>query len=45
MEDPHELTNVADDPGYAAVFREMLDKLDTYMAEIGDIAEHPSEPV
>jgi hypothetical protein len=37
------LRNVADDPAYAGVFREMLDKLDTHMAEIGDIAEHPRE--
>nr|WP_284706965.1 sulfatase [Neorhizobium tomejilense] len=43
VEDPHELRNVADDPAYAGVFREMLDKLDTHMAEIGDIAEHPRE--
>ncbi|GGA62108.1 sulfatase family protein [Pelagibacterium lentulum] len=40
--DPHELKNVADDPRFFDVFAQMLAKLDTKMAEIGDIPEHDS---
>lgn len=43
--DPNELTNVAADPAYAAVFRRMLAKLDARMAQIGDIPEHDSAEV
>lgn len=38
--DPQELVNVADDPGYAEIFAQMLRDLDAKMAEIGDIPEH-----
>ena len=41
--DPFELTNVATDPNYATIFRDMLAKLDAKMAEIGDTPEHNSE--
>ncbi|MEF2071105.1 sulfatase family protein [Consotaella aegiceratis] len=41
-EDPYEMMNLANDPGHAAVFRDMLAKLDAKMAEIGDVPEHDS---
>ena len=44
-QDPHELTNVAADPAYAEIFRDMLAKLDAKMAEIGDLTEHDSASV
>jgi arylsulfatase A-like enzyme len=44
-EDPFELMNLAGDPVYAEVFRDMLAKLDAKMAEIGDIPEHDSAAV
>lgn len=40
--DPFELRNRADDPAYAAIFVDMLRKLDAKMAEIGDLPEHDS---
>jgi hypothetical protein len=40
--DRHELCNLANDPAYDAVFRDMLGKLDAKMDEIGDIKEHDS---
>ncbi|ODT81196.1 MAG: hypothetical protein ABS76_12145 [Pelagibacterium sp. SCN 64-44] len=43
--DPHELTNVAADPAYAGIFKDMLAKLDAKMAEIGDVPEHDSVAV
>lgn len=43
--DPNELNNVATDPAYAGVFRDMLAKLDRRMALIGDIPEHDSAVV
>ncbi|WP_192841352.1 sulfatase [Falsirhodobacter sp. alg1] len=43
--DPNELCNLADDPAYDAVFRDMLARLDAKMAEIGDIPEHDSDTV
>ncbi|EAR51140.1 mucin-desulfating sulfatase (N-acetylglucosamine-6-sulfatase) [Oceanicola granulosus HTCC2516] len=39
---PHELVNVAADPAYREIFAEMLGKLDTKMAEIGDTPRHDS---
>jgi Arylsulfatase A and related enzymes len=44
-QDPHELTNVAADPAYAEIFRDMLARLDAKMAEIGDLPEHDSAAV
>ncbi|QQM32137.1 sulfatase [Martelella lutilitoris] len=38
--DPFELHNRAGDPEYAEIFRDMLEKLDAKMAEIGDVPEH-----
>lgn len=43
--DPHELTNVAADPAYAGIFKDMLAKLDAKTAEIGDVPEHDSVAV
>lgn len=43
--DPFEVTNVADDPAYGDIFKEMLGKLDAKMSEIGDIPEHNSASV
>ncbi|MFV0493358.1 MAG: sulfatase [Pseudorhodobacter sp.] len=44
-EDPFELRNLARDPAYAGVFRNMLAKLDQRMADIGDVPEHDSTQV
>ena len=44
-EDPFELMNLAGDPAYAEIFRDMLAKLDARMAEIGDVPEHDSETI
>lgn len=44
-QDPMELTNVANDPAYAQVFADMLVKLDTKQAQIGDAPEHDSQAV
>ena len=38
--DPLELMNLADDPSYADVFANMVQRLDAKMAEIGDVPEH-----
>lgn len=43
--DPHELNNLAGDPAYSDVFKEMLGKLDAKMAEIGDVPRHDSQTV
>jgi hypothetical protein len=43
--DPLELVNVADDPAYDEVFDDMLARLDTRMAQIGDVPEHDSVAV
>lgn len=43
--DPFELHNRANDPQYAAIFADMLGKLDAKMAEIGDLPEHDSDAV
>ena len=43
--DPFELHNRADDPAFAAIFADMLAKLDAKMAEIGDLPEHVSAEV
>jgi len=43
--DPFELMNLAGDPAYEAVFRDMLAKLDAKMVEIGDVPEHDSAAV
>jgi arylsulfatase A-like enzyme len=40
--DPRELRNVADDPAYAGVVRELKDELHRLQAEVGD-ARHPSD--
>ena len=39
------MTNVAHDPAYAKIFRDMLAELDAKMAEIGDVPEHDSATV
>ncbi len=44
-EDPDELRNLAQDPAYAAVFDDMLSRLDARMAEIGDEPRHDSGAV
>ena len=43
--DPFELNNLASEPRYSQKFKEMLTKLDSKMAEIGDIPEHNSKIV
>lgn len=43
--DPHELLNLAQDPAFAQVFRDLLGRLDRKMAEIGDIPAHDSAAV
>jgi len=40
--DPLELLNVANEPAYASVFRQLLLLLDAKMAEIGDVPQHDS---
>ena len=43
--DPHELRNLAHDPGHAEVFARMLARLDAQMAAIGDTPCHDSPAV
>ncbi len=44
-EDPHELKNLASDPAYKDAFKDMLEKMDRKMAEIGDVPEHDTAKV
>lgn len=41
INDPHELTNLADDPAYRAKLKEMSDEMDRWLNQIGD---DPTEP-
>lgn len=41
INDPHELTNLADDPTYRSKLRELSNEMDRWLNEIGD---DPSEP-
>lgn len=43
--DPHELVNLFNSNEHRQVFLELLDKLDSKMAEIGDIPEHDSRAI
>ena len=45
QDDPLELLNVADDPAYREIFKDMLGRLDAKMAAIGDIPQHDSVAV
>jgi len=36
QKDPHEFTNLIDDPAYAAVAKDLREKLDNWMRETGD---------
>ena len=44
-EDPYELKNLAADPAYADIFKDMLAKMDQKMAAIGDVPEHDTAKV
>ena len=42
--DPYELNNLADDPKYQGVLKELRGKLEKWIEETGDQGEIPEEP-
>lgn len=42
-EDPHEINNLADDPGYREELERMREALDNWMGTIGDMGDIPEE--
>jgi len=39
IDDPHNINNLASDPGYSGILKELREKLDDYMIRIGDMGD------